>query len=442
MCIRDRDIIACINEASSSYQLLPNNNGKLPLHIACEIDHEAIELVSSEQQIDVNTQDKDGSTPLHVMCRSLSKRLSIADDQVLECFKYLVVQKNCNINIKDNAGKLPVHVLLESLVNSDISEDKDEELLKLCSDDASVNVQDNDGNTPLHIACSHNVLEAVYFFASKHCCNKNLPNIKGYLPIHCAVSSRLPLEAVKVVSEGCAWNTTQRSCAESPLYIALKENLMDIIEYFMQTMDTYCLHESHLLKIYDSLDSTLLCRDERYMKMLRNVANNQNVNQRAKGNRTPIHVACTYKNLVAAVFLTEVLNCDLSCRDSKGRLPLHIACSCSLDFVKLTSQRCDINVCDDNGRTPLHVACQAGSFDVVQYLVKTFSCEPSMLKRDRCNMLPADYASKHSLEIVVLVSPPCSMLKDIAYYHTITTLDVACSYGSLEVVQYLSLIHI
>ena len=433
-----KDIIACIDEANSSYQLLPNNNGKLPLHIACEIGHEAIELVSSEHQIDVNTQDKDGSTPLHVICKSLSIGFSIADDQVLDCFKYLVVQKKCNINIKDNAGKLPVHVLLESLVDSNISEDKDEELLKLCSDNASVNVQDNNGNTPLHIACSHNVLKAVYFFASKPCCNKNLPNVKGYLPIHYAVSSCLPLEAVKVVSEGCAWMTTQGGCDESPLYIAFKENLMDVIEYFMQTMDTHCLHESHLQKVYNNLDITLLCRDEKYMKMLLNVANNQNVNQTAnKGNRTPIHVACTYQNLMAAVFLTEVLNCDLSSRDSKGRLPLHIACSCSLDFVKLTSQRCDINLCDNNGRTPLHVACQAGSFDVVQYLVKTFSCDPSMLKRDRRNMLPADYACKHSLEIVVLVSPPCSMLKDIAYYHTITTLDVACSYGSLEVVQYL-----
>ena len=86
-----------------------------------------------------------------------------------------------------------------------------EELLKLCSDDTSINVQDNNGNTPLHniIACNSNVLKAVVYFASNYCCNKNICNGKMYLPIHCAVSSCMSLEAVRAANNGFAWMTTQ-----------------------------------------------------------------------------------------------------------------------------------------------------------------------------------------------------------------------------------------
>ena len=59
--------VHCINEVNGSYQTLPNNNGQLPLHTACEINHKAIQLVSSQPEIDVNTRDRDGSTPLHML---------------------------------------------------------------------------------------------------------------------------------------------------------------------------------------------------------------------------------------------------------------------------------------------------------------------------------------------------------------------------------------
>ena len=108
----------------------------------------------------------------------------------------MILQKNCNIYIKDNKGRLPLHVLLENLAHSRVSEDKHEELLKLCSDDTSVNMQDGDGNAPLHIACKYKVLKAAdfYFVSNLYCySNKNSPNNEGYLPVHCAVSSCMPL---------------------------------------------------------------------------------------------------------------------------------------------------------------------------------------------------------------------------------------------------------
>ena len=59
-----------------------------------------------------------------------------------------------------------------------------------------------------------------------------------------------------------------------------------------------------------------------------------------------------------------------------------------------------------------------------------------MTKRDHHNLLPADYACKCSLEMLMLVSLSCHMLKDIAYYDMITTVDIASFYGALGIVQY------
>ena len=433
--VHGKEIISCINEANSSYQTIPNNNHQLPLHTACEIDYEAIQLVSSHPEIDISLRDKDGSTPLHILCISLSTRFRINDGCVLDCFKYLILQKKSNINIKDNKGRLPLHVLLKYLAYS-ISEDKHEELLNLCSDDASINVQDSDGNTPLHLACTHKLLKAVFYFASNSCCNKDLRNVKRHLPIHSAVSSHMLLKAVKAVNDGCTRITTQSSDFKTLLCIAFREKQINVIKYLVAK---YCSHVSHLSKVYDNLDISLLCRDERDIEILKFFANKHNISQTDIMGNTLIHIACTHNNLMAAKFLTKDLNCDLSCKNSSGQLPLHIACSHSesLDFVRLTSHKCDVNVCDNNGRTPLHFACQAGSFDIVQHLVERFTCRPSMIKRDSHHFLPADYACKHSLEMVMLVSPSYSMLKDIAYYDTVTTLDVACSYGALDMVQYL-----
>ena len=426
-----KDIISFINEIDSSYQMLPNDGGKLPLHTACEVDHKAIKLISSYPELDVNFRDKDGCTPLHILCKSLS-----TDDGGLDCCKYLILQKKCSINTKNNSGKLPLHILLETLAHSRVNKDELEQLLKLCSDNTNINVQDNDGNTPLHVACIFNVLKAVLYFASNSCCNKNLPNINGCLPVHCAISSHMPLEAVIAVNEGCTRIPLESNNGVSALQIALRTKQLDTVRYFAKSMATCCSHVSHRSEVYNNFDISLLCQDKRDMKILRILANKQNINQTDDEGNSPIHVACQKRNLEIAKFLIEDLNCDLSCQDAEGRLPLHISCLQPLEFVKLTSYGCDVNICDNNGNTPLHIACQAGSLDNVCYLVETFICEPSKVKRDHHNMLPVDYACKHSLEMVKLVSPSVSILKDVKNF-AVKTLNMACSHGALDVVQYL-----
>ena len=121
-----------------------------------------------------------------------------------------------------------------------------------------------------------------------------------------------------------------------------------------------------------------------------------------------------------------------------------------------------INCQTQQDNTPLHIACQFGSLDIVKYLTESFDCKPSMRLRNKEGKLPVDYACEHSLEMVKLVSQPCTVedLVSQEYLHqpdlsshdgyilmdsvviiginkALTTLDFACKSGSLDIAMYL-----
>ena len=83
----------------------------------------------------------------------------------------------------------------------------------------------------------------------------------------------------------------------------------------------------------------------------------------------PILVACIHDNISAIEVLLQ-LKCNLSCKDTQGRFPLHIACSKSLESVKKLVSCIDDNnldACDINGDTPLHIAIKANHSDIAKF---------------------------------------------------------------------------
>ncbi len=511
---------------NSSYQNAFNNRGQLPLHIACNSEHvnlDTIRLISSHHELDVNKQDKEGNTPLHLICYEVDKYYRNVFQSLLECFKCMIEERKCDINVRNNKGELPLHIILKQEPLWYREDYNREALIKLCSSCIHVNTQDNDGNTPLHIACRKKGVKTVLFLTSSFSCDTNLLNDKQCLPLHYAVSSQMPLEAVEAVSARCTQIHTQNSDGLTPLHIACNNMQMDIVRFIVLN-EGFSKQLSKLSDVYDNLNICVLCQNESDIEVLKLLATTKNANLYHQRDyycgSTPIHTACARNNLSAAKYLIEILNCNLSCEDSKGRLPFHVACSHSMDCMQLIASfrhntddvntcdnkgntplhlalehnrldiakflllnfTCNVNLCNHNdelplylvsgttlelvkmvtspyvsnanvnrqskvsGGTPLHVACQSGKIDIVQYLVKRFQCEPSMKQRDRDGKLPVDYACRHSLEMVKLVSQPCT-IKELGPRNDVTrsfsggrkstTLDVACSHNAPDVVDYL-----
>ena len=159
-----------------------------------------------------------------------------------------------------------------------------------------------------------------------------------------------------------------------------------------------------------------------------------------------LHYACKHNLENVVNYLVSNFKCDLIIQNKKGELPLHLACKSSLEMVKMVSDsNLNFDLQTKEGNTPLHIACTGGKPDIVKYLVTICKCNSSMKVRNKYDRLPIHYACKHSLEIVKMVDQTSTFEELLTmsksalnfYRARVSTLDIACSYGSLDVVMYM-----
>ena len=419
------------------YQSTPNDEGQLPLHIACHnryINCEALRLVSSLPGVNINKRDCNGNTSLHILCASFDRQnLST----MYECIWYLKMEKKCDTNLKNHKGELPLHILLKH--TQYVTAERMIDIVKLCCMNIDVNTQDYDGNTPLHIACKTNDIKTVEYLTLNYSCNTNLVNQEGCLPLHYAISLSMPSAVVEAVSNGFIDVHTKNNDGLTPLHIACTADQLDIVRILLRNR---CFESDvgQLSHRYSELNIFVLCKDEKDIKMLKSVATIQNANCYFDGS-SPIHVACAHKNILAVKHLVHSLKCDLSCKDSEGKLPLHIASSYSLDIVKvIISQTArnvdeDVNTVDSLGNTPLHLALIHNCLDIAMYLLSNFTCDTNI--RNGNKDLPLHLASDKSLDIVRLVTPQNVISSDYLCNRIgKTPLHVACQAGALDISYY------
>jgi ankyrin repeat protein len=553
--LESRQSLAAIEAISTkcTQKYVQNNLGKTPLHLACEIlsvnskhltnNRKLLEAVSDSNSI--NAQDSCGNTALHIACKKGDEKSVL----------YIISELNCDVDIqnhkfclalhialmshmpievikeichrctqkhkKNEVGKTPLHIACENA--KFYHDNKWQDLLELICESKSLNIQDADGNTPLHIACKRSDTDTAFYLVSKKFCDVNLLNYDQCLPLHYAVKSSKAMELVKIVSPGCTQIHVQDKNGMTALHYVCKQNNIQVVKYLLFESGSF-LKYVHQSAVYDDLIIHFACETEAEFPLLKALANEKNANIKPYYSDTcigdrPIHVALANQNLLAIELLSITLTCDLSHKDSLGRLPLHIACSKSLKCVEMIISRIsddDVNLRDESGNTPLHVAvkqslvdivrfllknynydvnisnkegelplhiackinslemikilveagasaqstsqtndgnsplhiaCRNGAIEIVEYLVEACNCRPSMILRNDRGRLPVDYACKHSLQMVELVSQSCSV-KDLVsreykitnYYRhrdKPTTLDIACCSGLLDVVMYL-----
>ena len=420
--------LRCLIEEKRCSANIQNESGNLPLHIFLKFYHsnDYCNIYDLEKMIDLcsthvnmNTQDNDGNTPLHIAYQTNP-----------DLAQYLMSKYECNTNLYNNEGYLPIQCAVTSekkhhdnrltLHHSNIStaclcelltsKNPEDSICSLCECEQkidllrsvattqTVNEQVN-GTTPIHVVCNHNNILAAKHLIEVLNCDLSVTDSKHRLPLH--VASMCSVECVKLISS--------YSCVNSDV------NVCDI-----------------------------------------------------DGN-TPVHLALIHGNLDIAAYLLTNCKCNTSIKNKNDELPMHLACCTTLELVKLTEppnfNSTEVNYCfqpkstnfanrymyinyrryENTGGTMLHIACIAGSLEIVNYLVTKFECSPSMKMRDMKGRLAVDYACKHSLEMVKLVCQACTA-EDLVYSakgttcwnsDELSTLIIACSSGSLTIVKYL-----
>ena len=150
-----------------------------------------IDLLINKPSCDVNAQDSDGNTLLHLACRT--------DDHNI--VKQLISHPKCDINSLNKNKKNPLLLVTRSkgLWTMKIIG------LLLKTNKCDVNIRDLDGNTPLHQAFTNDQygLQLVKLLSASPVCDINAENNEGVRPIHLAAKHGNLGVVCHLVNFGC-----------------------------------------------------------------------------------------------------------------------------------------------------------------------------------------------------------------------------------------------
>ena len=192
--------------------IMPNNYGHA-LHVACaKNDVKTVSLLITADA-DVNTNDKDGRTPLH----------EASEEGHTETVK-LLIEKGADVNKADEYGETPLH--RASLY------DHTEIVKLLIAKGADVNKADMDGRTPLFWASRYGHTEIVKLLIAAGA-DVNKANKYGHTPL-CWASRYGHTEIVKLlIAAGADVNKADMD-GETPLHGASEEGHTEIVKLLIE----------------------------------------------------------------------------------------------------------------------------------------------------------------------------------------------------------------
>ena len=371
--------------------------------------------------------------------------------------KYLI-SRGCDVYDKDSSGRTLLHLaccegkheLVQYLVDNypdmlTIMEKKRQspfllagfsgsvELVKyLISRGCDVYDKDSSGRTVLHHACQEGKLELVQYLVDTYPDMLTIIEKKGQSPFLLAGFSGSVELVTYLISRGCdvydknsdGRTVLHKACCEGKLELAqfLVDNYPDMLTIRDKTGQSPFLH-------------TGFSGSVELMEYL--ISRGCDVYDKDSSGRTVLHNACGEGKLELVQYLVDNYSDMLTVRDKKSQsLFLVTRFLCYVEQVQFfISLECDVYDKDSHGWALLHYACYKGKLELVQYLVDNF---PDMMTvRDKTGQSPYLLTGfSGSVQIVkYLISRGCDVYDKDSNGRTV--LHHACSYGKLELVQYL-----
>ena len=369
---------------------IANANGQLPLDIMLQLgsNHDIVKLLCPSSSSEVNDQDSEGNTPLHMAC---TKEL---EDLVV----YLIDEVHCDINFTNSRNELPLHIAIRNGLRFDT--------LVLLVSQLNKDIQTIDGDTPLHLACVCKQEVVVRYLVEAMRCDTSIANTRKLLPLHIAITMGLSFDIIKLVSS-CNVNAPTDD-GNTPLHLACKRNKKKIVSYLINDLhyDTSIANDNGELPLHISLQ---FASNLDILKLL--CPSSSEVNTQDSDGDTPLHIACRKGSEDLVVYLIDEVHCDVNFTNSRNELPLHIAIRKGLKFdtlVLLVSQvNKDIQTID--GDTPLHLACVYKQEVVVRYLVEAMRCDTSIANANGELPLHISLRLHSSVDIQKRLCPSSSM---------------------------------
>ncbi|CAB0036164.1 unnamed protein product, partial [Trichogramma brassicae] len=294
---------------------LANVKGWTLLHLLCrrsnEDDYEMAEMLfefsDKYQPVLIDAQDNSGNTPLH---------LALNQPRIFAKMIELLLRRGSDPNVANKDGLTPLHIICKSFDPDMLMKIFLKSNLEL---DRQVQVDARDksdaGDSPLHMALRYEPVVEVIELLLKHGCDPNLPNEKGFTPLH----------------DLCIWNNSSK--------------FADILLLHGLHNDTYKLKQDAQDKFGD----------------------------------TPLHCAPKFHSRDLTEWLLMRADADPNLSNEEGLTPLHIMCNDRKDahelaelFFKINDKRkrkWQVDARDKLGRTPLQWAVASLNQGMVDILL-------------------------------------------------------------------------
>ncbi|KAH3768036.1 Neurofibromin 1 [Pelomyxa schiedti] len=306
---------------------MPDDKGWSPLHIACSDNHEDIvELLLSQEHIDLNGVNEDENTPLHYLVRH----------PTLARFIPIFKTRQVNINARNSLGETPLHMA--------VLKGHPEVISQLLNSGADPNIKNKNprgeespydwavrmGNKEI-IGLLQNSLEAT--LNAKPLDSAQMT--KRFFDAVTEGNAEAVKEFLKLDSELAA--SISSTTSATPLHVAISNGHVQVVKVLLRAPST---------------------------KLLKN-----------SSGFTPLMLALTAgkEDCTFAILLSHH-SVDMQHRLADGTTVLHLAVRQSLPRIAmilfaLVEHGADINANDNNGDTPLHIAVKENNQPAIDCLL-------------------------------------------------------------------------
>ncbi|XP_050406124.1 uncharacterized protein LOC126821692 [Patella vulgata] len=294
--------------------------------------------------------------------------------------------------------------------------------------------------TSLHSPCRYGTLENV-----KHLidigADVNATERRNMTPlVYCSQSLIDPVAKIQLLMSHKA-NIYHRDVNDdSILHHACKSGKLETVKYLIHEigMDVNSTNLKHETPLFFCCRSQIEAKEK--IKLL--VENGGNKDTMDIYNNKIIHVACKNGELEIVKYLIDELNINVNTRGFENQTPL-MNCIwssiCPLDKIKLlVENEANIDTMDINNDKIIHVACKNGELEIVKYLIDELNINVNT--RGFKNLTPLMNCILSSIcpldKIKFLISRKAAV-DCVDDTHSSNALHLACSFGTVEVVDYL-----
>ena len=272
----------------------------------------------------------------------------------------VLLDHNANMNVQDHQGNTPLHVSLKSNFSCDLSK-------LLIAYGADLGLHNCSGNTPLHVACRHLRHDMVQLLLASGA-DVDAVDRQGdtslskiLLAGNSITRSGIVSQLLKANSDVCLLNNSH----QAPLHLAVKSNDNQIVELIVKEATSFDV------SIRNRFDCTALhlVRNVEIAEMLLSVKE-IDLSVCDKEGYTPLHAAAIGSRPEVGILLLK-RGVDPSVRCNYGRTALHLVKDEEFAKELLDSHHLDIDLQDNGGNSCLHLASLNNILEVCKLLVET-----------------------------------------------------------------------